>query len=78
MGLRASSLACKSAPIRSADEGGAARSSEVVGLTVATAPESLHSVTLSVDGVNYTANIWRGSGTQWRVLSVEGSKGLAQ
>lgn len=33
--------------------------------------ESFHSVTLSVDGSNYTANIWRGGETLWRVLSVD-------
>lgn len=37
---------------------------------VASTPESLHSVTLSVGEIPYTANIWRGSGTQWRLLSV--------
>lgn len=34
------------------------------------APESFHSVTLSVSGRAYTANIWRGGATQWRLLSV--------
>lgn len=36
------------------------------------APESFHSVTLSVHGSGhpYTANIWRGGATQWRLLSV--------
>lgn len=33
-------------------------------------PESFHSVTLSVSGRAYTANIWRGGATQWRLLSV--------
>lgn len=37
------------------------------------APESFHSVTLSVHGSGhpYTANIWRGSANQWRLLSVD-------
>ncbi len=37
------------------------------------APESFHSVTLSVHGSGhpYTANIWRGSAKQWRLLSVD-------
>lgn len=35
------------------------------------APESFHSVTLSIDRQSYTANIWRGGATQWRLLSVE-------
>ncbi len=34
-------------------------------------PESFHSVTLSVSGKSYTANIWRGGPTQWRLLSVK-------
>lgn len=40
-------------------------------MAVGSAPESFHSVTLSVDGQTYTANIWRGSATLWRLLSVE-------
>lgn len=40
-------------------------------MAVASAPESFHSVTLSVDGTTYTSNLWRGSGAQWRLLSVE-------
>jgi hypothetical protein len=32
--------------------------------------ESFHSVTLSVSGRVYTASIWRGSATEWRLLSV--------
>jgi len=35
------------------------------------APESFHSVTLSIERHSYTANIWRGGATQWRLLSVE-------
>lgn len=35
------------------------------------APESFHSVTLSVDRQSYTAHLWRGGATQWRLLSVE-------
>lgn len=37
------------------------------------APESFHSVTLSVSGSGhpYTANIWRGDARQWRLLSVD-------
>lgn len=35
------------------------------------APESLHSVTLSACGQSYTAKIWRGGPTQWRLLAVE-------
>lgn len=35
------------------------------------APESLHRVSLSVDGEEYSATIWRGSATQWRLLSVD-------
>lgn len=35
------------------------------------APESFHSVTLSMDHQSYTANIWRGGAKQWRLLSVE-------
>jgi hypothetical protein len=34
-------------------------------------PESFHSVTLSIDHQSYTAHIWRGGATQWRLLSVE-------
>ncbi len=34
------------------------------------AAESFHSVTLSVAGRVYTAAIWRGSATEWRLLSV--------
>lgn len=34
------------------------------------AAESFHSVTLSVSGQSYTANLWRGGSTQWRLLSV--------
>lgn len=34
------------------------------------AAESFHSVTLSVSGRVYTAAIWRGSATEWRLLSV--------
>jgi len=34
------------------------------------ATESFHSVTLSVSERVYTANIWRGGTTQWRLLSV--------
>ncbi len=40
-------------------------------MAVASAPESFHSVTLSVDGHAYTANIWRGGHSQWRLLSVD-------
>lgn len=40
-------------------------------MAVGSAPESFHSVTLSVDGHAYTANIWRGSADLWRLLSVE-------
>ena len=40
-------------------------------MAVGSAPESFHSVTLSVDGHGYTANIWRGGATQWRLLSVD-------
>lgn len=40
-------------------------------MAVVSAPESFHSVTLSVDGATYTADIWRGGGSQWRLLSVE-------
>ena len=40
-------------------------------MAVGSAPESFHSVTLSVDGHTYTANIWRGGADQWRLLSVE-------
>lgn len=32
---------------------------------------SLHSVSLTVAGRSYTANIWRGSADEWRLLSVE-------
>ncbi|GEM_PF-1642370 len=35
------------------------------------APESFHSVTLSVNRQSYTAHLWRGGATQWRLLSVE-------
>jgi len=35
------------------------------------APESFHSVTLSVDRQSYTAHLWRGGATHWRLLSVE-------
>lgn len=35
------------------------------------APESFHSVTLSIDRQSYTAHLWRGGSTQWRLLSVE-------
>lgn len=40
-------------------------------MAVGSAPESFHSVTLSVDGHAYTANIWRGGPEQWRLLSVD-------
>lgn len=46
-------------------------------MAVGSAPESFHSVTLSVDGQTYTANIWRGSAHLWRLLSVE-VHGMAQ
>lgn len=35
------------------------------------APESFHSVTLSIERQSYTAHLWRGGPTQWRLLSVE-------
>lgn len=35
------------------------------------APESFHSVSLSVSGRGYTANIWRGGANEWRLLSVD-------
>ncbi|MCS4279008.1 hypothetical protein [Stenotrophomonas rhizophila] len=35
------------------------------------APESFHSVSLSVSGRGYTANIWRGGATEWGLLSVD-------
>ena len=40
-------------------------------MAVGRAPESFHSVTLSVDGRAYTANLWRGGAYQWRVLAVD-------
>ena len=40
-------------------------------MAVGSAPESFHSVTLSADGHAYTANIWRGGSSQWRLLSVD-------
>lgn len=39
-------------------------------MAVGRAPESFHSVTLSVDGWAYTADLWRGGAHQWRVLAV--------
>jgi hypothetical protein len=35
------------------------------------APESFHSVTLSIERHSYTAHLWRGGPAQWRLLSVE-------
>lgn len=40
-------------------------------MAVAVAPESFHSVDLSVDGRAYTVHLWRGGAHQWRVLSVD-------
>jgi len=41
------------------------------------APESFHSVTLSVAGRGYTANIWRGGATEWKLLSVDVAGGAS-
>lgn len=40
-------------------------------MAVVVAPESFHSVDLSVDGRGYTIHLWRGGAHQWRVLSVD-------
>jgi hypothetical protein len=40
-------------------------------VAVADAPDAFHSVTLSVDGATYTADLWRANGSQWRLLAVE-------
>ncbi|WP_312320984.1 hypothetical protein [Stenotrophomonas sp.] len=40
-------------------------------MAVAIAPESFHSIDLSVDGMGYTIQLWRGGAYQWRVLSVD-------
>lgn len=40
-------------------------------MTVRGSLDSYHTVMLSVDGVEYTANLWRGGDSLWKILSIE-------
>lgn len=40
-------------------------------MAVRVAPESFHSVEMSIDGRAFTAHLWRGAADHWRVLEVD-------